>query len=230
MAMAGDSVPHNTRVTFGPGGDAVHVWWEPTDGLDPQAVERAAVALADEERACAARFRFAADRRDYVIAHDLLRRSLAACEASPVAPSFSLSHARGLVACAIAGGVPVGVDAERIDAPIAIDTFAQRFFSHHEVAALRRCPEPERPARLVELWTLKEAFAKAMGLGLTLDLDAASFDVGSGGAIAFTPPPGVDARTWRFAVFTPSATARVAVAVCPGLAAAPRFVVHDGRR
>lgn len=204
--------------------EAVHVWCQETDALDRHAVERAEAGLSVEERTRCDRFRFARDRRDYVVAHDLLRRSLGAFERRGPGPSFSLSHTRGFVACAIASGMPVGVDAERVDRSIAVDDLAEHCFGPPEVAALRRCPEPARAVLFVELWTLKEAFLKALGPGLTLDLDGASFELGDNGSIEFTPPHGIDERMWHFGVFAPSDSTRVAVAVCSGLHAQPRFV------
>jgi 4'-phosphopantetheinyl transferase len=142
----------------------------------------------------------------------------------PATPlSFSLSHARGLVACAIAPGIPVGVAVEPIDRPVTVDGIAQRFFSPREVSALARCANEERASRFIELWTLKEAFLKATGMGLSQPLDAMSFEIDDG-AVAFDPPAEEDGRLWHFALFAPTPRGRLAVAARSPLGDAPRFI------
>ena len=137
---------------------------------------------------------FAEDRRDYTLAHDLLRRCLSAYR--PVEPgawdfqadaagkpylrsdptlSFNLSHTRQLVACAIAAGAPVGIDVERAARLVDAGAIAGRYFSTFEVASLARCRDDAHRLRFLELWTLKESFVKAVGVGLTMPLDSMSF-------------------------------------------------------
>ena len=64
--------------------------------------------------------------------------------------------------CALSGA-PVGVDVEQ---PRCTEAVARRYFLPAELEAL-----PDRSAgSLTRLWTAKEAFVKALGLGLTLPL------------------------------------------------------------
>lgn len=85
------------------------------------------------------------------------------------APSFNLSHAGGLVVCALSSS-PVGVDVEALSRGVELVGTATRMFSPAENAALMALPENERPRRAVELWTTKEAYVKARGEGISVRL------------------------------------------------------------
>jgi 4'-phosphopantetheinyl transferase len=212
----------------------VHVWCRATDSLGDADIKAAVTLLSPEERSRYARFRFARDQRDYAAAHALLRLSLSRYadvtprswqfrEASGGKPllvldegmprlSFNLSHTHGLVACAIASGSDVGVDVESVDRQVG-DGVAERFFSESENADLRgRAPGRDHAHRFFELWTLKEAYVKAIGKGLSHPLDTIVFRVGNDGSITFIPPPETAADCWRFALFSPTEHHRLAVA------------------
>lgn len=79
----------------------------------------------------------------------------------------SVSHTDGLCAVALSD-TPVGVDVER---PVALDTIpvADRRFHPDEAAAVRA------GASFWAIWTAKEAYTKALGLGLAYPWR--SFDV-----------------------------------------------------
>lgn len=229
--------------------DEVHVWFRHADGLDEVAVAAAHAGLSDQERARAARFHAARDRRDYAVAHDLLRRALSRYHA--VAPgawtfeadalgkprvcapdvdpplAFSLSHTRGLVACAIGRAAAIGVDVERTDRKVSRADLGRAVFSDDEAAAIERLAPGDRPARLFELWTLKEAFVKATGRGLSQPVRALSFRFDDGEGFAFEPPPADAASRWQLAVYAPIANARLAVAVGRAGAARLQVVVRD---
>ena len=88
---------------------------------------------------------------------------------------FSLSHTAGLVACLVGESREIGVDVELLGRRGAGLRLAERFFAPKEVEALRAARAPEREARFLELWTLKEAYVKARGLGLALPLKTFAF-------------------------------------------------------
>lgn len=92
--------------------------------------------------------------------------------------AFNLSHSGDLALVAIAVGRDIGVDVEYCRASSVADRMrvARRYFSKSEYAYLERQPVEDRVASFYRLWTCKEAFIKARGLGLTVPL--ASFDVG----------------------------------------------------
>jgi phosphopantetheinyl transferase len=82
-------------------------------------------------------------------------------------PEISVSHSRGLVVCALAPEGRIGVDVELPVSGRAIDGIADRYFSADE-----RHWIGSRPERFHMLWVLKEAYLKALGLGLAGGLDA----------------------------------------------------------
>ena len=83
---------------------------------------------------------------------------------------FSLAHTRSLLALAVAPrGVRVGVDVERVgrEPRRGVMRLARRWFAQAEVDALEALgDEAERARRFMELWTLKEAYVKALGAGI----------------------------------------------------------------
>ena len=200
----------------------VHLCCRQTDGLDEATITAAEAALSADERNRRDRFRFECDKRDYTIAHGLLRRSLSKFNVVPPAQwvfepdnrgkpqvsqaswqtsehrdgrllSFSLSHTRGVVAFAIASGVSVGVDVERINPNIVVTELADWCLSRSETLALGRLRGRARMVRFFEIWTLKEAFVKATGLGLSEALQDISFNLDDTAAPSlFRSPAGID--------------------------------------
>ena len=228
----------------------VYILYRDTRSLDDAAVELAEQHLSTEERGRRDRLHFKDDRRDFVIAHDLLRRALS-CHADVLptdwrfattdlgkpsiestdprlrALSFSLSHTRGCVACAITGSAPVGIDVESIGQSQLSQRVADRFFSEEESSWLRRCPDDLRGTRFTELWTLKEAFLKATGIGLGESLADFSFHLDDHNSIEFSAPFGFKAGEWHFGLFEPCSNVRLAAAVY-GLR--PRLLMQDHER
>lgn len=194
---------------------------------------RAAWAVLDEyERQRAGRFAFVADRERFVVSHTLVRHALsryadvrpeawrfvAAALGKPTIDAtqregglaFNMAHTDGLVACAVARH-EVGIDVESVDRRIQPLEIASQFFSHRELLWLRDCPEEQRPLRFIELWTLKEAYVKALGTGLSHPLHTFGFAVNAG-SIQIDAPDN-DGFTWSFALTAPSELHRLAVAV-----------------
>jgi 4'-phosphopantetheinyl transferase len=211
----------------------VHVWYRFTESLDDDAVRAEVTQLSADERVRCGRFVSRRDRRDFAAGHALLRRVLSmygdgradawtfvadangkpALAHEPGAPplAFNLSHTHGLVACAVARDAEVGVDVECVGRGTDGRDIAQRFFSAAEVAQLDACPAGQRAARFIELWTLKEAFLKAIGSGLAHPLDTFGFSFDDAGGLRFNAPDG-GPGAWTFALFMPSELHRLALA------------------
>lgn len=214
----------------------VHVWCRTTDdGNTLDARETDLTDLSADEHARCARFAFGRDRRDFAAAHALLRTRLSHyADLSPAAWTFSalpggkpfivsasgrptlafnLSHTHGFVACAIAAAGDVGIDVESVDRATDGRRIAARYFSQAESDWLDACDARERTIRFIELWTLKEAYIKAIGRGLSQPLSGFGFAFEGERHIRFSPPPDTQASAWTFALFAPSARHRMAVAV-----------------
>jgi 4'-phosphopantetheinyl transferase len=214
----------------------VHVSYCLTGSLDARAISATLDWLSPEERARYARFVFARDRRDFAVAHALVRRALSAQVQRPprewrfvsgsrgkplldgdVAArtqlSFNLAHTDGLVACAITRDADVGIDVETIDRDADAVQLARHYFSPVEIAEIERCAEEDRQTRFIEIWTLKEAYVKAVGDGLSYALDTFGFVFEGSALLHFRSTDPVESASWRFALLAPSDRHRMAVAV-----------------
>jgi len=180
-----------------------------------------ALPLSPSERARAARFHHLSDRWEFVLGRVMARSLLASRTGVPAGSfeltenahgrpeiaqpaladplRFNLSHSGGLVACVLGGARQIGVDVERIDRPPVSQRVIARYCSDEEQAALAAVPEALRHERFLELWTLKEAYVKARGTGLTLPVRRVAFALTADGPgnVRFH---GVDEETrWAFA-------------------------------
>jgi 4'-phosphopantetheinyl transferase len=218
--------------------DEVHAWHIlPERIARPDLLQRRQEFLSDEERARWRRFVREIDAHHYLIAHALLRTALSQyVDTAPGAwrfecnefgrpyvaepkigrdLQFNLSHAQGLVACAVTWRRPVGIDVENFERTGVGVELAANYFSPYEIAALRSLPAAAQPERFLEYWTLKEAYLKARGVGLSLPLDCFSIDLRP------EPPIGIsfaaslddDPAAWQFAQFRPTPRHVLAVAV-----------------
>lgn len=119
-------------------------------------------------------------------------------------PSFSITHTRGLVACAVAVAGEVGLDAEHTGRSGDMERLARRYFAPGELAYLQGLPPEERRRGFFVVWTLKEAFLKARGEGISVSLSSFSFDPSRS-------PPGLtcdadleaDSGAWSFHCASP---------------------------
>ena len=87
---------------------------------------------------------------------------------------FNISHSNEWVVVAISEN-PIGIDVQHIDnTDISI---GERFFSKDESEYLFSLTEEKRKDCFFKLWTLKEAFIKSEGKGLSIPLDSFSIDI-----------------------------------------------------
>jgi 4'-phosphopantetheinyl transferase len=114
-------------------------------------------------RAAPSELRFAADAGGG-------KPSLAGAHAAS-ALRFNLSHAGALALCAVAVGAEVGVDMERTDRFDDADSLAVQVMTPRERDAYARMSAPDQAAMFFRVWTMKEALAKAIGIGLGLPFD-----------------------------------------------------------
>ncbi|SLM65079.1 MULTISPECIES: 4'-phosphopantetheinyl transferase family protein [Dickeya] len=80
---------------------------------------------------------------------------------------FNLSHTQGALAFAFAEGCPVGVDVERCQGQVERKrAIAQRFFHPDEWRWLATLDDSAFLPAFIQLWSHKEAYLKALGMGL----------------------------------------------------------------
>lgn len=222
---------------------ALELWLAHPSDLAEPAIEAVCAALLDDaERARAARFRFARHSLEFLATHALTRVALShAHSLPPQAWNFSVnkygkpfpdpecgvhfnqSNSLELAVCLIARArasfnashaIAVGVDVESIGRAEEIVPLASRVFSAAERAQLEALPIAARPDRALSLWTFKESYIKARGMGLSLPLEGISFLFDTAQAIRLEVAPGVedDPGRWRFCQFD-HAGHRIAMAV-----------------
>ena len=129
---------------------------------------------------------------------------------------FSVANTRGLVACAVSVSREVGLDVEtwRDDAPSPL---IERCFAPDERVALAALPTAAQPRRFIELWTLKEAYIKARGLGLSLPLERISVALDDGEPrLSLDPALADDAASWQLALWSPTPSHAAALCVHRG--------------
>ena len=85
---------------------------------------------------------------------------------------YNISHADG-IAAAIVSEYECGIDCERVR-PYRPSVF-RRCYSDYERRIVENAPENERDMLFFKLWTLKEAYVKALGTGLSFPLRNAEF-------------------------------------------------------
>jgi 4'-phosphopantetheinyl transferase len=181
------SPPPATR-ELGP--NDVHLWLAHLPSI-PSQMSRLEECLSAEERERALRFRQAADRDRYIVAHGVLRLLLAHyLDADPArlrfrenafgkpyldesitSCRFNLSHSGDFVLIGVTRVGEIGVDVETVRPRFATLEVAERFFAPAEVTVLRSLPQSEQATAFFRCWTRKEAFIKARGEGLSRALD-----------------------------------------------------------
>jgi 4'-phosphopantetheinyl transferase len=83
---------------------------------------------------------------------------------------FNLSHTAGLAVCAIGRGRAIGIDVEAVDRRAPSAGVIERALAPREAARVLRAGAAARTEAFLRYWTVKEAYAKALGVGLALDL------------------------------------------------------------
>lgn len=219
--------------------------WLKVEPFNGETWDFLAQILDQPERSRAERFHFEHDRQSYIAAHALTRVMLSKHVEQP--PSawrfrngthgkpeiegaksglrFNLSHTRGLVAAAVTFQYDVGVDVEQVDPKrLGLDV-AERFFAPAEAQHLRALPQEARTEASYAYWTLKEAYIKAIGLGLSCPLDAFNF-VLEPLSISFSRRINDNPAQWLFQRFHPAEHYALALAVRH---ARPEQLVVDAR-
>jgi 4'-phosphopantetheinyl transferase len=217
--------------------DQVHVWLAfCSDADDAGLHERYRALMTPEERARGDRFHFERDRARHRVTRALVRSTLS--RYAPVAPqewrfeatphgrprimnpeapaqslSFNLTHTSDLVVLAVTRGRALGVDTENISRGALLDV-ADRFFAKSECEHLRALPAEAQARRFFELWTLKESYIKARGIGISLGLGRFAFDLRDPNGVSLSTAPELEDPAERWALRHAWATPEHPVALC----------------
>jgi len=229
----------------------VHVWTSRTEPaqLGPN-LPRYISVLSGSERERMQRFFFDRDRWAFAVAHGLVRFALSWCSPGvdptdwtfrpeshgrpeidwPMAARavrFNISHSDGLIGCVVTRNADCGIDVERLNRRLNFELLARNVLTRSERDVVESMPTGQRVEQFIRLWTLKEAYAKARGLGLSLNFNSVSFHFGRDQAISIeVDHAGQDSPLdWMFQQWAPADTHIAALAIrCPP--SVPAIVTH----
>jgi len=140
---------------------------------------------------------------------------------------FNLSHTEGLVACAVTRRSEVGVDVESTGREIDPMALAPMVFAAPEVGDVAATPPEARRQRFFAYWTLKEAYIKARGMGISLALDGFWFELdGAAPRIHFSDRCPDREERWQVWRWQPTPTHALALAVATPSGRTPHLVVR----
>jgi phosphopantetheinyl transferase len=146
--------------------------------------------LSEKENKTIQKLRFRKDQNSYIITHATLRLILGKFldippgkvdfitnpSGKPLLPEkhkdihFNLSHSSGVSTLAFSAKSEIGVDVEKIDPGFDYQLITRRYFSTAENDYIRG-PDKDTFKRFYTLWTRKEAFLKAVGMGIGENLE-----------------------------------------------------------
>lgn len=218
-----------------PLGEDVQLWRIDLDAL-ASAESRWQAILSPDERDRASRFHFERDRLHFSAARACLRTLLGRYLGSepqelrfrysdkgkpelaqPHASSgltFNLSHSGGVALIGLTRNRPIGVDIEHIRDDFDTAAIAQRFFSAAEQERILKLPPDQQHRAFFRCWTLKEAFIKALGEGLSHPLHQFDVSVDAEAPVSLvTRPNASEAELWELHPVEAGAGYAAAVAV-----------------
>lgn len=202
-----------------------HLWIVSTGSVKNETTLADCMAvLSEQEKRRYKRFRFADDRHRFLVSHALVRTVLSKYAGIPADQwvfsqsdrgrpevanpglsqiRFNLSHSSGLAVCLVAAVCDCGVDVERVQSrhnPIGV---ARRMFSTGEYEHMKGLRGREQLEYFFTRWTLREAYTKARGVGISLPTHRLNFHVRSSTDIAIEFREGIEDRQqdWQFELF-----------------------------
>lgn len=216
----------------------VHVWFStPEDITDTEQLADYLSMLSPEERQRYGRFHFDKDRHSFLVSHALVRRVLStyvdvapgdwqfsagrhgrpeiAGPAGIPALRFNLTHTTGLTGCLVTLDADCGIDAELLSRRGNLLAIAGKMFADAELATLKKLDGRAFLEQFFIFWTLREAYCKALGVGLGFSKKDYAFDVGRDDRvrISFDAKADESDGRWQFTVLRPGTDYLVAVAI-----------------
>jgi 4'-phosphopantetheinyl transferase len=196
-------------------------WLDQTTITDPALLDEYASWLNDHERQRWDRYKFAKDKHQHLVTRALLRFNLSRHHpqispeqwqfkynqhgkpdiANPLPQPlyFNLTHTANRAALAISHLGDIGLDVEHVRDLNQLHDLVERCFTDDEAQDILQghWATPER--RFFRYWTLKEAYIKGRGRGLSLPLQQFEFNAcGQTPQIGFPDYEPEDTRLWQF--------------------------------
>lgn len=200
--------------------EEVHIWKVETgeSGL----LEECQSVLSEEELKKTDFFKFKEARIQYIISQGLLRILLAKyLEITPEKVKvgrhpkgkpyslddkslfFNISHSGGMCVFAFSRECEVGIDIERKRELTALQGLISKNFTASEIRFITRNPEEELE-RFFRLWTIKEAYLKAIGEGMRLTPDNPEFAIDRNNVKLVSKKGVFEFEDWILKEFKPS--------------------------
>lgn len=177
----------------------IHLWViHPEQITAAQDIELLKSVLSEDEKKKVNAYRRKSAQHSALVSRALLRNILAAytnipaqqllfnysdngkptLSNSPIPIHFNISHNSKRLICAVSLNDEIGCDIESYKRKLNVQSIAKRYFSNDDFADIVKLAPPLQQRRFFEYWTLKEAFVKCTGLGLSQGLDSFSFKIG----------------------------------------------------
>jgi 4'-phosphopantetheinyl transferase len=185
----------------------VHVWRAEFNST-PTQIQKYVQTLSNDELERVARFQFQKHRCRFIAARGILRMLLgrylgiAARQVRfrynlygkpALTPginqrglTFNLAHSHEMLLLAVSRCRSLGIDVEYLRYDLPFVQLAEQFFSPQEIADLNATPAQQRKQAFYTVWTLKEAYIKMRGQGLSIPLDQFSISTPPGNPISLT--------------------------------------------
>lgn len=181
----------------------VHLWLLDIRQCDRSLADQAWLFMSDEERTRAQKF--IRGKEEYIASRWLLRKVLAHYlrqapeslvfsrreKGKPYLAShslqFNLSHSGHWALLALAPDMELGVDIEQVKSARDLLGIAESYYHPDELAQLQQLQGAEQARHFYQLWTLKEATLKALGVGISAGLENLNFDLASPISVKFAP-------------------------------------------
>lgn len=170
----------------------VHIWLADLE-IPAEKLEEFRQILSSDESTRAGRFHFEKDRKKFTIARGALRLILGRYLNIPgkdihfsntqyrrpyitekhnrTLINFNLSHSNALAIYAVTKGRDIGIDIEYMRPMNDAAGIVKRFFSAKEISLFNSAPDDAKTRAFFTLWTRKEAYIKALGMGLNMPLN-----------------------------------------------------------
>ena len=186
----------------------IHVWYADIPGSQ-SIIQYYAGLLSPEEKKRVRRFKFDRDRNRYMFMHGVLRELLGKyigippveiiitkskfgkpqvkISSSDHAIGLNMASSHGRVVLAFAYSRNIGVDVEYVDPGMRIEDITPSLFTPDEAERFGHVDDSGRIRYVLNLWTSKEAYVKAKGVGMHEPFEDISFN---------TSPNGIPSLEW----------------------------------
>jgi 4'-phosphopantetheinyl transferase len=221
------------------------VWWLRESDVDAfGAAVGVEAVLAEEEQARCGRLKQAGARRRYLGARLISRCALSRYVDVPPAHwefrkgefgrpeilgesdglDFNITHTDGMIAVVVARGRMCGLDVEHRPIRPEAARLAPKVLAPPELAFVRMLPGELRRCLFADMWVAKEAYTKALGMGLCRPFDSFGTRRKDDGTLELVDPtlPEDERTRWQMEVF------RIADGIAAGVAI-QRKVGESGR-